>query len=223
MLRQRAALRLGPKGKAGLYSVAVVSVAAFILHTQHTVNTLRENAKVVAESYAKIIAATASDVTHDREVDAIFDEIVRKTDFPLIMTNATGEPKVWRGLGPLQNDDSPAAQLKRRQVVRKFDRDNDPIPFKVRSGNRTLMATLHYGDSPLISRLRWLPYVEVGAIALCILVGFLGFRNIKNAEQRRLWIGMARETAHQMGTPLSSLYGWLELLRARLTECAGSA
>jgi signal transduction histidine kinase len=63
-----------------------------------------------------------------------------------------------------------------------------------------------------------MPFVEVGVIAIFILVGFIGFRNIKRAEQRNIWVGMAKETAHQLGTPLSGLMGWLQLLRSRVYE-----
>ena len=61
-----------------------------------------------------------------------------------------------------------------------------------------------------------MPLIEMGTILLFLFIGFLGFRNIKNSEQRYIWVGMAKETAHQLGTPLSSLFGWLELMKAEL-------
>jgi signal transduction histidine kinase len=63
--------------------------------------------------------------------------------------------------------------------------------------------------------LKLMPMVEVGVLFLFILVGFITFRNIKRVEQRSIWVGMAKETAHQLGTPLSSLLGWLELLKTK--------
>ena len=83
-------------------------------------------------------------------------------------------------------------------------------------GGQPARRWLHYGDSPLVKRLSWLPWVALCVTGLFIVVGYLGFRNIKNSEQRSIWVGMARETAHQLGTPLSSLYGWIELMKAEL-------
>ena len=68
----------------------------------------------------------------------------------------------------------------------------------------------------MINRLTWMPYVEMLGIGFLALIGWLGFRNIKNSEQRHIWVGIARETAHQLGTPISSLLGWLELIRTHL-------
>jgi len=61
----------------------------------------------------------------------------------------------------------------------------------------------------------WMPYLQIIVVGLFIFIGFLGYRNIKRSEQRFIWIGMAKETAHQLGTPISSLMGWLELMRAK--------
>ena len=68
---------------------------------------------------------------------------------------------------------------------------------------------------PIFRQLRWLPYVEIAVVTLFILIGFTGFQFIRNSERQGIWVGMAKETAHQLGTPLSSLMGWLELLKDR--------
>jgi hypothetical protein len=95
-----------------------------------------------------------------------------------------------------------------------MDKHKDPIPIYFGEEKR-IINYLHYGDSKLITRLKLMPLVEVGVLFLFILVGFITFRNIKRSEQRSIWVGMAKETAHQLGTPLSSLLGWLELLKTK--------
>lgn len=70
-----------------------------------------------------------------------------------------------------------------------------------------------YDDSKAIKELGLLPYVEITIVAMFILVGYIGFSHVKRNEQSNIWVGMAKETAHQLGTPLSSLMGWVELLR----------
>ena len=80
------------------------------------------------------------------------------------------------------------------------------------------MGYLHYGDSNLIQRIRWLPFIEISVVALFIFVGFIGFNSIKNNEKRNIWVGMARETAHQLGTPVSALMGWLDRIKNHPNE-----
>ena len=74
---------------------------------------------------------------------------------------------------------------------------------------------VHYGDPPVLDVLRWMPYLSVGGLLLLVTLGLWGVAGIRQAERRSIWVGMARETAHQLGTPLSSLMGWIELLRSR--------
>jgi len=82
-------------------------------------------------------------------------------------------------------------------------------------GTGTHLGELHYGVPPLLEQLRWMPYVSVAAVALLISLGLMGLAGIRQAEQRTIWVGMAKETAHQLGTPISSLLGWIELLRGQ--------
>ncbi len=72
---------------------------------------------------------------------------------------------------------------------------------------------LYYEDSAAITRLQLLPWIELLIITMFIIIGYVGFSHIKRSEQSNIWVGMAKETAHQLGTPLSSLLGWIELLR----------
>jgi hypothetical protein len=85
--------------------------------------------------------------------------------------------------------------------------------IKVEAGEGVVLSYVHYGESKLITRLRLLPYVELAVVALFILIGYISFSYIKRSEQSSIWVGMARETAHQLGTPISSMMGWVELLR----------
>ena len=71
---------------------------------------------------------------------------------------------------------------------------------------------IHFGQSDMIGQISLAPLVSLAVLAVFGLVGYIGFRNIRRGEQRSIWVGMAKETAHQLGTPLSSLAGWLELM-----------
>ncbi len=74
---------------------------------------------------------------------------------------------------------------------------------------------IFYGHSSLLKSLYWFPYVQLLAVVVFILLGFIAFRSTKQDEQNRVWIGLAKETAHQLGTPTSSLLGWIEYLRSQ--------
>jgi signal transduction histidine kinase len=94
-----------------------------------------------------------------------------------------------------------------------LDMDEHNPRIKVEARENVVVNYVHYGDSRFITRLRLLPYVEFAAVAVFILIGYISFSYIKRSEQSNIWVGMARETAHQLGTPISSMMGWVELLR----------
>ena len=77
---------------------------------------------------------------------------------------------------------------------------------------------IHFGDTPQLSRLKWIPWLQASGLVITVIIGFLVIRYQRRAEQDKAWTAMARELAHQLGTPISSLQGWLELLRLPVEE-----
>jgi signal transduction histidine kinase len=193
-----------------LFAAALAAGLALHLYTQHVVKQLRAESRSLVVFYAGMYAHVA-ETESSGDLTFLFDQIISRTNFPLIQTDTLLQPIGWKGLPISQSDTSRAALEEVRRMVRRMDREIDPIPVKY--GNRTL-AYLFYGDSRLIQQLRWLPVAEVGFIGLFILIGFFGYAHIKRSEQRSIWVGMAKETAHQLGTPLSSLMGWIEVMRS---------
>ncbi|MEM6644619.1 MAG: HAMP domain-containing sensor histidine kinase [Bacteroidota bacterium] len=90
----------------------------------------------------------------------------------------------------------------------------EPIPIDLTFADTSLQQLLYYGESDLIKELRLFPYVQLLFVGLFVLVGYVGFSYVRRNEQGSLWVGMAKEAAHQLGTPISSLMGWTQLLRA---------
>ncbi|MEM0961369.1 MAG: HAMP domain-containing sensor histidine kinase [Bacteroidota bacterium] len=95
-------------------------------------------------------------------------------------------------------------------LAREMDRVHEPIRLNDVPGGPLL---IHYGESPLARLIRLFPIVQLAVVGLFVLVGYLGFSYVRRSEQSSLWVGMAKEAAHQLGTPLSSMMGWIELLR----------
>ncbi|MDC7995233.1 sensor histidine kinase [Altibacter sp. HG106] len=99
----------------------------------------------------------------------------------------------------------------REKMAQQFSREYQPIEIRFRDD---LLQTIYYGNSPIINKLKYYPAALIVIILLFFLAIYLFYRTSKSSEQNQLWAGMAKETAHQIGTPLSSLVGWNELLKA---------
>ena len=97
------------------------------------------------------------------------------------------------------------------KLIETFKRENQPIEIRY---NDKVLSTLYYGNSPLLNKLKYYPLALLLIIILFAAVAYFFYRSSKNAAQNKLWTGMAKETAHQIGTPLSSLVGWTEILKS---------
>jgi signal transduction histidine kinase len=192
----------------------IVIAFIFIYYTQNVIGKIKQDSKRVLTAYARLWQMAASESPGGPEIDVIFEEIIQKSDFPIVVTDANGEPQAWREVNVAWDDTTYASRQKLKKIVEGMDKHKEPIPIYF-GEEKKIINYLHYGDSRLITKLKLMPLVEVGVLFLFILVGFVTFRNIKRSEQRSIWVGMAKETAHQLGTPLSSLLGWLELLKTK--------
>ena len=153
------------------------------------------------------------------ETSFIADALLFRDDFtiPSILTDASG-PISWRHL-PIETEmrtaeDSLETMRRLQELAAEMDAINEPIEITVSSPDLgELRQWIHFGESNLIRELRIFPYVQLFIVGLFILVGYLGFSYVRRSEQGSLWVGMAKEAAHQLGTPISSLMGWVELLK----------
>lgn len=191
--------------KGLLFLIGIALIFAVFFYTRFLVDELRREARHSLTMNLQHYLFLLENATPFQA----FEEI-RQIDIPIILTGEEGKPKYWKNLGISQADTTAAAQEKLLAVMKTMDKVSPPIAIEYSIGFKDYM---HYGDSNLINQLHFLPYISIGLIGLFILIGYYGFKNIKDSEQRWVWIGMARETAHQLGTPLSSLLGWMELLK----------
>jgi len=192
----------------------VLIAGVFFFYTQTLISQIKENSRQVMNTYARLWQLAASAPASGAEIDVIFEEIIQKSDFPIVVTDAEGELQAWRGVGVDWDDTTYMSREKLKKTVKRMDTHRKPIPIYFGT-RQEIINYLHYGDPVLISQLRLMSLVELGLLTLFVLIAFVTFRNIKMAEQRTIWVGMAKETAHQLGTPISSLLGWLELLKMK--------
>ncbi len=206
--------------KAGLLVVAVLIAAGTLVYTQSIVRKLIEREARTAHLYARSLQYLASDQSTSQDYSFIFDDVLGSIDFPMILTDSDNEPYVpyERTIRNVHVDTMMSVQEQHEYLVKLLKKmDAEYPPIKVTIGERVL-SYVHYGESDLVVQLRYVPYVEFGIASLFILIGYIAFSYIKRNEQSNIWVGMARETAHQLGTPLSSLMGWTELMKTGVDE-----
>jgi signal transduction histidine kinase len=200
--------------KTFLIFALLAVIGIFVYFNETVVSDLRDDAAKISEAYAHFIQYGASEATDPAVINFIFDNIITKVNFPIIVTDRQGIPSAWTmEYSPM--DTSYATRQMLMKLVKQFDEQNKPIEIQ---SDGTVISYLHYGDSALVKRLRLIPIVEMSVLAVFLIIAFAGFRNIKQSEQRSIWVGMAKETAHQLGTPISSLIGWIELLKMKYQE-----
>ena len=204
--------------KIVLLLIAVLIVFGTLFYTQTLVAKLQEKERQIVELYAKGIEYLANSTSPDVDITFLFDNIIKPIDFPLIQTDA--DDKVY-SRSDIRNIeiDSNLTQEQFDQFIAKtiieMDETNPPIEVKYEG---IIINKIHYGDSEQIKQLKYYPYVQFLIAAMFILLGYIGFSSIKRSEQSNIWVGMAKETAHQFGTPISSLMGWLEMLKMNFRQ-----
>ena len=195
--------------KAGLFIMGIGLVIGLLAYTQTLVNELRRDNREIVRLYAGLIANVVQD-DNDASLDFVFENIIQKVKFPLIQTDTEHKPQMWKNL-----PESVQTDKERIKFMNISDQYNEPIPlvYKDASVGEITFGFLHYGDSSIVQKLQVWTYIEILAIAVFIFLGFSGFSFIRNNEKRHIWVGMARETAHQLGTPVSALMGWVDWMK----------
>jgi hypothetical protein len=125
---------------------------------------------------------------------------------PMLVINEDGSLGSYNNINDAKITDS----LYLKKLIMRFEQENKPIPVKL---GDSVVGTIYYGNSELLNRLKYYPLALLLIVFLFGAVIFFFYRSNKNATQNKLWSGMAKETAHQIGTPLSSLIGWAEILK----------
>ena len=209
-LKYRSSYRL----KATLFVFATILITGLLFYSQRITNKLRQESRETVTFYAEVYAKFASQYEVE-DFSFFFEEFIGRITFPVIISSVDGTPSDWKNLKFDSQDKSDRTIDKVKKLMEEMDSQNEPISLSYKepgSGSEIVIAVLHYGDSKLITQLKWLPFFEIAVATLFILLGFAGFQFIRRSERQLIWVGMAKETAHQLGTPISSLLGWLELL-----------
>lgn len=213
-----------------LFLAIIVLMAALVLHSNYLIDRLNRETQSLCYVLARFFAVSTFQAAEDPTLLPIFRDVVGNINFPIVLTDPQGIPRAWKHIG-ISSQSVPDSLLVRaaatgeihpsvkriQEVVERLDRRHRPLPVQ-RLGNPGVLGYVHYGEPPLVAQLRWVPYIEIGVMGMLLIFGFVGFRAIMAGEQRSLWAALAKETAHQLGTPLSSLLGWSAHLREAAAE-----
>ena len=211
--------------KVYLFLAVVVLMVALVVHTNTIITRLNAETRARCDVLANFFAVVTLQAADDPFIRPIFRDAVRSINFPIVLTDTHGIPRAWKeiGIAPEAIPDSvldhaartgrmPLEIARIQEIVRRLDRINKPVNI-LRVGQPGVLGFVHYGEPKLVHELRWLPYFELIVILILLLFGYAGLRSLLIGEQRLLWAALAKETAHQLGTPLSSLMGWTTVLR----------
>jgi signal transduction histidine kinase len=190
--------------------LAGLTVSSSVIVVRHFRN---EAQSVTRLSYG--VYAALSDPREGAEADALVEigKRVRQLGIPVVITDTAGRVTAADNLPFEAALDDPRV----KEYVKELDRANPPLP------ESTLGTVVHYGSVPAEQQLSVLAILQGLTLVVVVGVGIFGYRSAMAAQRDRLWAGMAREAAHQLGTPLTSLKGWVEQIRSRPTPPTGLA
>jgi signal transduction histidine kinase len=216
---------------------SLLAAAVFVFNVQ-IIQRLTREVETTSRVLARFCALASFPATSDPELQRIFSEVLIGIDFPIVITDNEGLPRAWRHVGidpalvsaasldSVQRDEPIAPVIRERidrlrAIVARMDEKYAPFGM-TQPGTGAMLGAVHYGEPPVLERLRWIPIFSLAGVLLLLTLGLAGLAGIMQAEKRTIWVGMAKETAHQLGTPLSSLMGWVELLRGQAEAAPGS-
>lgn len=201
--------------KIALLVTGVIIIIATLIYTQILVTEILAREREVANLYAKSIEFIANDDNVSGEYNFVFSTVVNSNaiNFPIIVTDAKSKAPTFTKNLEIDSTLPAAEQLTMiKEMIAEMDEVNPPI--KVSFQDSVELSYVHYGQSELVGSLKTLPIIQFVVAGIFIFLGYFGFNYIKRTEQSNIWVGLSKETAHQLGTPLSSLMGWNELIKA---------
>lgn len=192
------------KGKLIFLLISVLLVGGVLYVSNDLVEDLSIEERKKMEIWAEATRELASDKT-EMSMELILKVIQSNTSIPAIIVDDTGEINQYLNLNLPETDTEKYLQEKLEQLKSK----SNLIEINLGDGEKQY---LYYDDSILLKRLSLYPYVQLGVMVLFVLIVYFALISTKKAEQNKVWVGLSKETAHQLGTPISSLMAWMDLL-----------
>lgn len=198
-----------------IFFMAAIIGLTSIYYTNLLVTQLKDREKRLIELYANTLEYNANQKDNEN-LGFIFQEIiVPNNSIPVILTDGGGNPIDYRNLPVKSSFTEVEKQEYLRDELEIMQEEHEPIMIRFENNDGTTYSYnyVYYKNSKLLDQLRYYPYVQLSIITIFGVLAYLAFNYSKTAEQNRIWVGLAKETAHQLGTPISSLMAWLEYFK----------
>ncbi len=193
-----------------LLAFVVVAVSIYLSHSisQSLEQTERQNVSIWAQS---LIALSSSDTEDEKVMNLLLEIAATNTRIPVILTDTTGKILAIKNLDTSKVD-NPSDYLKQKRGY--YAELNTPLELRSTSDQGEVVHYAYYGESQLLELLRYFPYILLGTLLVMLGIVIVLLTQEYSSVQNNLWLGMSKETAHQLGTPLSSLQGWIDILES---------
>lgn len=192
--------------KSLLFIAAIIIGLSSLLYTNNLVDELSKEERKKVELWAKGTKQLANLDASDADISFVFEVIKDNETVPVILADENDNILSSRNLDSAKSLDS----LYLRSQLELMKKENLPIEIKLLNNHKNY---IYYRDSYILRKLFYYPFIQLGVIFLFIFISYYAFSISRKAEQNQVWLGLSKETAHQLGTPISSLMGWVEIFK----------
>jgi K+-sensing histidine kinase KdpD len=203
-------------------AVIIAIVSVWVTHS--LVDELKEEERKKIEIWAESVALiSAQALTEDLNTDAFnnYDKLLMEKiiegnlTIPIIVTDDDNQIIEKRNIHTSKDEDPALIEKK----IKSFKKKHDPISIVIPLGDdENLVQYVYYDDSTVLKQLQMFPFIQLTVVFIFIIISFLALNSTQKAEQNKVWVGLSKETAHQLGTPISSLMAWVEYLKTKDTD-----
>jgi signal transduction histidine kinase len=192
--------------RTGLALLAILIVSTSIVYSQYLANKIAEEEKQKVEQWVEASKA----IVNNSNMDLTLPNLIRneQTSIPIIETNEKDSIVSFINIDTLKARKPGYLESKLRQ----FKSSHDPVTIEI-SKQPYIANKYYYGSTQLLNEVRFYPILQLCIVSLFIILTITSIATRNRATQNQVWAGMAKETAHQLGTPITSLQGWLEMLK----------
>lgn len=194
-----------------LFLGAVIIGIGSLYYTKQLVEKLANEERKKVELWAKATKQIIDSENNDNSLLFLIEVIQNNETIPVIIVDENDSILQMRNLDSVKMQ-NPTYVRKRLTDMKDFSK-----PIEISLGEN-IKQYLYYDRSIILTKLMYYPYIQLSVILLFIIVAYLAFSSSRKAEQNQVWVGLSKETAHQLGTPISSLMAWMEMLRLKYPE-----
>lgn len=196
--------------KITLVTMAVLIAAVSLVASHFLVRDLAQEERKRMEIWAEAMH-TLSLADENTDLNLVLKVIEQNNTIPVIVTDAHGAVQTYRNVTIKAKDEADTLAVV-NDAAKRMSRGHQPIKVQTGEGADNYLLVC-YDDSLLLTRLAYYPYIQLGVVMIFVVIAIFALLTSKKAEQNKVWVGLSKETAHQLGTPISSLMAWTEILK----------